>query len=119
MKIVIPTNNRTGLDDTIAEHFGRCKTYTFVDENGKVIEIMDNTSVHTGGKELPPEFMKRHGADILLCRELGPRALDLCKKLGIEVYVYQAKTVEEIFDLWKNKKLKKASFEDICEAHKT
>lgn len=119
MKIVIPTDNRIGLDDTIAEHFGRCKTYTFLDENGNVIEVIDNTSAHAGGKELPPEFMKMHGANILLCRELGPRALDLCKKLGIEVYVYQAKTVKEIFDLWKNKKLKKASFEDICKEHKT
>jgi len=114
MKIVVPTNNRKGLDDKIADHFGRCSTYTFVNEKGELIEIIDNTSEHMGGVGLPPELMKKHGADILLCRELGPRAIDLCKKLGIEVYVSQAETVRGIFELWQNKKLKKAGIEDTC-----
>ena len=71
MKIVIPTNNKKGLDDTVAEHFGRCLTYTFLNEKGEVVEIINNTSEHMGGSELPPELMKKHGANILLCRELG------------------------------------------------
>ena len=118
MKIVIPTDSKKGLDDKIAEHFGRCNTYTFLDENGKVIEIIDNTSEHMGGVGLPPELMKKHSANVLLCRGLGPRALNLCKDFGIEVYVQQAETVKEIFELWKNNKLQKASPEDVCEEHK-
>ena len=118
MKIVIPTNGRKGTAETIAEHFGRCETYTFLNEKGEVVEIIDNTSEHMGGIGLPPELMKKHNADILLCKGLGPRAIDLCKKLGIEVYVEQAETVNDIFELWQNKKLKKASTEDACEDHK-
>ncbi len=118
MKIVIPTNDKKGLKDTVAEHFGRCNTYTFLDEKGKVIEIIDNTSEHMGGVGLPPELMKKNKANMLLCRGLGPRALNLCQQYGIEVYVCQAETVKEIFALWKNKKIKKAGFEDICEEHK-
>ena len=118
MKIVIPTNNKKGLDDTVAEHFGRCNTYTFLNEKGKVIEIIDNTSEHMGGRGLPPELMKAHGADVLLCRGLGPRALTLCTHLGIDVYVCQAETVREIFELWKTKKIRKADFEDVCERHR-
>jgi len=118
MKIVVPTNNKIGLDDETAGHFGRCPTYTFLNEKGEVIEIIDNTSEHMGGTGLPPELMKKHGADILLCRELGPRALNLCKELGIEVYVCQAETVKEIFELWKNNKIKRAGREDVCESHK-
>jgi len=118
MKIVIPTNGKRGLDDTVAEHFGRCNTYTFLDEKGNVAEIIDNTSEHMGGSGLPPELMKKHGANILLCKGLGPRALNLCKQLGIDVYVCQAKTVKEIFEMWKTKKIKKANFEDVCEEHR-
>jgi len=118
MKIVIPTNNKKGLDDKVAEHFGRCQTYTFLNEKGEVVEIIDNTSEHTGGTGLPPELMKKHGADILLCKDLGPRALNLCQKLGIEVYVCKAQTVREMFNLWKNGKIKKAGAEDVCEQHK-
>jgi len=118
MKIVIPTNNKKGLNDKIADHFGRCLTYTFIDEKGNLLEVIGNTSEHMGGVGLPPELMKKHGADILLCKDLGPRALNLCQELGIEVYVCQAETVKEIFEMWKNNKIKKAGIEDACEEHK-
>ena len=115
MKIVIPTNNKKGLDDVIAEHFGRCQTYTFLNEKGKVLEIIDNTSEHSGGQGLPPELMKENKADILLCKGLGSRALNLCRELNINVYVYQVETVKDIFEMWKNNKLKPAGTEDVCE----
>ena len=118
MRIVVPTNNKNGLDGKIAEHFGRCLTYTFLNEKGEVLEIINNTSEHMGGKGLPPELMKKHEANILLCRGLGPRALSLCQELGIDVYVYQAETVKEIFTMWQNNKLKKASIENVCKEHK-
>ena len=118
IKIVIPTDSNTGLDDQVAQHFGRCNTYTFLDNKGKVIEIINNTSQHTGGLGLPPELMKKHEANILLCRDLGPNALDLCKKLDIEVYVGEVEIVSHIFRMWENNKLKKAGAEDVCEEHK-
>ncbi|MFH1237438.1 MAG: NifB/NifX family molybdenum-iron cluster-binding protein [Candidatus Aenigmatarchaeota archaeon] len=118
MKIVIPTDDERGLGSSVAEHFGRCNTYTFLDENGRVVEIIGNTSEHMGGTGLPPELMKKHGANVLLCRGLGPRALDLCRQFGIDVYVCQAETVREIFEKWKNKKIEKAGSEDVCEEHR-
>jgi len=119
MRIVIPTDNKKGLNNKVAEHFGRCNTYTFLDEKGKVIEIIENTSEHMGGKGLPTELMKEHGANVLLCKGLGPRALNLCEQYKIDVYVCQSETVKEIFEMWKNKKIKKASLEDVCEEHRT
>ena len=118
MKIIIPTDNKKGIQDTVAEHFGRCQTYTLLDEKGNLLKIIDNTSEHMGGVGLPPELMKKHGANILLCSGLGPRALDLCKQFGIGVYVIKARTVKEIFELWKNSKIKKAGLDDVCEEHK-
>lgn len=93
MKIAVPTNDKRGLEAEVAEHFGRCQTYTFVNEKGALIDIIDNTSRHMGGIQLPPEFLRGHGADVLLCKGLGPRAIDLCGQLGIEVYVCPAETV--------------------------
>jgi len=117
MKIVIPTNSKKGLNNKIAEHFGRCLTYTFLNEKGEVIEIIDNTSEHMGGIGLPPELMKKHGANILLCKGLGSKAISLCQELGIDVSVHQAETVKDIFDLWKDNKLEKAGLEDACKEH--
>ncbi len=117
MIIVIPTNGNKGLEEETAEHFGRCNTYTFIDESGKVVEIIDNTSGHMGGTGLPPELMKEHGANILLCKSLGPRALDICKRLGIEVYVCREGSVRGMFESWKLNRAKKATLDDICEEH--
>jgi predicted Fe-Mo cluster-binding NifX family protein len=117
MRIVIPTNGKKGLQEKVAEHFGRCPTYTFLDERGRIIKIIDNTSEHMGGLGLPPELMKKHEANILLCKGLGSRAIDLCNNLKIDVYVVQAETVEEMIDVWNNKKIKKATTEDSCKEH--
>lgn len=114
MKIVIPTNDKKGLDSAVAEHFGRCETYTFLNEEGDIVEIIDNTSEHMGGIGLPPELMKKHGADVLLCGGLGMKALGLCEQLGIDVYVCSSETVKEIFEMWKNNKIKKAGVNDTC-----
>jgi len=119
MKIVIPTDGQKGLNETVARHFGRSLTYTFLNEKGEVIEIIKNTSEHRGGQGLPPELMKQHGADILLCQDLGPLALGLCAGLGIDVYIYPADTVKEIFERWKSKKLKPAGAQDACAQHKS
>jgi len=117
MKIVIPTEGKEGLKERTAEHFGRCPTFTFLDENGKVLEVVDNTSQHMGGQGLPPELMKKHGADVLLCQGLGPRAIEMCNGFGIKVYVTQAETVECMFNLWKDKKIDIAGLDSACKDH--
>ena len=33
MKIAVPTMGEKGLEESIADHFGRCPTYTILDEN--------------------------------------------------------------------------------------
>lgn len=114
MKIVIPTNNENGLNSSVAEHFGRCRYYFFLDEKGKLIKIVENTTEHMGGSGLPPELMKKHGAEVLLCKGLGIRALKLCNELGIKVFVNQAETVKDIFNLWENGDLKEAISDDAC-----
>jgi predicted Fe-Mo cluster-binding NifX family protein len=118
MKLVIPSDTTVGLDSSVAQHFGRCVAFTFLDGEGKLIEIIDNTSQHRGGKGLPPELMKQHGADILLCSDLGPSALDMCTTFGITVYVGHAATVRHMFEQWKQGRLTKAGPQDACSDHK-
>lgn len=102
------------MDGKVAMHFGRCDTYTFLEEDGRPAEVIENTSSHKGGSGLPPQLMKEHGADVLLCKGIGGRAISLCNELGIEVYVCQAGTVREIFDKWKRGSPAKAGPDDAC-----
>jgi len=110
MRIVIPTND--GVN--VADHFGRCKKYVLLDESGSVIEEFDNNTEHMGGSGLPPELMKAHDADVLLCKALGLRALKLCESLGIKVYTSDVSSIKQLFSLWKQGKLTSA---DACEEH--
>lgn len=118
MRIAIPTDSEKGIEDTVSQHFGRCRTFTILDEQGKVLEIVDNRGEHFGGIVKPPVILKQHNADILLCRGLGPRAIEMFKQFGIKVYVCQAGTVREMFELWKNSELKPASSDDACKEHR-
>ena len=61
MRIAIPTEGKMGLEESVAYHFGRGETYTVLDENGKLIEVIDNESEHMGGEGLPPELLRKHG----------------------------------------------------------
>jgi len=118
MSIAIPTEGERGLEESVAYHFGRCETYTILDEKGKLIEVIDNESEHMGGEGLPPELLRRHGVRILLCHGLGPRAIGMCEQAGIEVYIGEGERVKEMFGLWKTGKLKKATMDDVCEEHR-
>ena len=118
MKIALPTLGKKGLEEVVSEHFGRCDTYTILDDQGNFIKIIDNTSSHNGGKGLPPELLKKEDIDVLLCKGLGPRALNLCQQLEITVYVNSGKTVKEIFENWKNSSRSSATLNDICEEHR-
>ncbi len=119
MKIAIPTMGKKGLEEIVSEHFGRCDTYTFLDEKGNILEIIDNSSSHNGGSGLPPELLKENNVDVLLCKGLGPRALELCKELGITVYVDSGNRVKEIIENWKKKSPSPATMNDICEEHRS
>jgi len=87
MRIAIPTNDKQGLEGSTAEHFGRCRTYTIIDEQGAILEIIDNTSQHMEGQKMPPQLLKDNHVDMMICRELGPKAIDLCSSLGISIAI--------------------------------
>lgn len=115
MKIAIPSEGDKGLQEHIAEHFGRCPFYTILDENKNVLQILKNTSAHMGGQLQPPELLAENGIQVLLCRGIGRKALGLGKELGIDIYVdYNSTTVEGIFDQYKANSLSKADLNDSC-----
>jgi predicted Fe-Mo cluster-binding NifX family protein len=117
MKIAVPTNGKKGKDETVAEHFGRCETFTVFNEKGEFVEVIENTSQHMGGQGLPPELLKKNKIDILVCQGLGPNAIQMCEGLGIQVYLAQAGKAKDMVMLWKGNKARKASMDDGCKDH--
>ncbi|MBC7107370.1 MAG: NifB/NifX family molybdenum-iron cluster-binding protein [Methanomassiliicoccales archaeon] len=117
MKICIPTMGYRGMREMVGEHFGKVPTYTIIDTETNEIKVIENTSEHRGGVGLPPELIKKAGADAILVSGLGMRALEMFKKLGIRVYTGAHGTVEETLAMFKQGKLTIASEDDICREH--
>lgn len=115
-KICIPTMEG-GLNSMIGDHFGRVPTYTIVDLDTNEIKIIPNTSHHMGGQGYPPEIMKREGVDIMICKDIGMRAIGMFEELGIEVYIGATGTVKDAIDAFKKGLLQKASRNDACREH--
>jgi predicted Fe-Mo cluster-binding NifX family protein len=115
MKIAVPTND----GKMVAEHFGRCESYSCCNEEGRKIGEFKNTSSHMGGKGLPPEVLKANKVNILLCKDLGPNAVKLCAEAKIVVFKdVDATTVTKIIKDYLSNNLLRADSSSACENHK-
>ena len=117
-KVCIPTNGSGGLDDFVSPHFGRAASYTIVEPESMECETIPNTSEHMGGIGKPPELIAKTGAHVLICSNLGPRAIEMFQDSGIEVFSGAEGTVRDVIEGWKAGKLTHASKENACEEHK-
>jgi len=85
MKIAIPTNEKGSLEDKVALHFGRAKNFLIYDTEIKDFDIHPNPEV-TGGMELPPDFLYRQKAEVIIVFSLGPMAYNKFKNYNIKMY---------------------------------
>lgn len=112
MKIVIPTNSKDGLNAEIAEHFGRAKIFLIYDSETKNFEICLNPEV-TGGAELPPDFLRRQGAEAVIAFSLGPKAYEKFKNYNIPIYKPIEGVIADNLQGFEDNKLKKITKDDI------
>ena len=118
MKIAIPTMGNNGLDNVVSQHFGRAPTFTIVNTETDEVNVIDNTSQHTGGQGYPPEIMQNAGVEVMLCSGLGPRAITMFETFGIKVFVGASGTVKDAIDMWKKGKLPEATDANACREHR-
>lgn len=98
MRIAISADNNNGLDSTIAQHFGRCPYFAFVDIEGneiKGINILENPffAGHEVGQV--PGFVHEQGADVMLSGGMGGRAIQFFTQFGIDTATGARGTVKE------------------------
>lgn len=116
-KLCIPTSGTGGWNDTVGEHFGRVPTYTIIDVEHDVVEVVDNMSEHAGGSGLPADILSGFGIDVLLCQGAGRRALAILAEKGIETYVGVSGTVRDAVNEWTRGHLNHATESDACQQH--
>ncbi|MEN6379213.1 MAG: NifB/NifX family molybdenum-iron cluster-binding protein [Methanofastidiosum sp.] len=114
MKIAIPTDSMGGLSDIVFNHFGMAPTYTVVEiiEN-KIgnVEIIDNTSDHFGGSESPVDLLLKKNVGIVICSNLGPRAMEVLTCQGFDLFFTKREKVQEVVNKFIRGELERFSSE--------
>lgn len=115
--IGIPTVDEGGLLSNISMHFGRSPYFTiikFEKEEIKDIYTKEVLGKHSGGTKTPAEIALNSGLDVLICGNLGPKAVAMLQNSGIEVFSGASGKTKEAFNEWKSGTLQLAD-ENSCD----
>jgi predicted Fe-Mo cluster-binding NifX family protein len=101
MRIAISTETNNGLDSQVAQHFGRCPYFAFVDVNGQdiqSIQVVENPyyAGHQVGQV--PAFIHEQKVDVMLSGGMGGRAIQFFQQFGIGTATGASGTVQSTLE---------------------
>lgn len=88
MLIAIAAEDDNGLAGQVSMHFGRCPYYVLAEiEDGKIAGSRVEKNIHFGNHQpgQMPTYIRDLGANVILAGGMGPRAVDMFQRYGIEV----------------------------------
>jgi predicted Fe-Mo cluster-binding NifX family protein len=100
MKIAISASGKS-LENNVSEIFARCPYFIIVEiKDGKIdkTEIVENESVNQmGGAGISvAQLMAEKDVNTVITGNVGPRAFDILRQFGVEVYQGQGKVKDAI-----------------------
>ncbi|MCD6114971.1 NifB/NifX family molybdenum-iron cluster-binding protein [bacterium] len=105
--ICITSQGKT-RDSLIDPRFGRASFFIFLDEEGKIKKVVENSGVNLvrGAGIAAAQTVVDENAKAVITGNIGPNALFALNQSGVEVFVVPSiVTVEQGFLMWKNKEL--------------
>ena len=117
MIICIPSMDNNGLSSDISVHFGKSPYFTFLEVNDNIIEeikVIKSTGRHEGGKMTPGELIIQANSDVLLCANLGSKAVQMLNNSGVKIFVGASGTVKSTFEDFINGNLHLADENTVC-----
>ncbi|MCK9151526.1 NifB/NifX family molybdenum-iron cluster-binding protein [Methanobacterium alcaliphilum] len=109
---------KNGLTSNISLHFGKTPYFALLnEENGQIkdIQFIESRGKHGGGSLTPAEIILNSDADILICGNLGLKAVNMLQQHNIQVFSGANGNVQEIFEQWKNGNLSLAGSDSCTE----
>jgi len=108
-RIIIPIEDTTGLESTIAQHFGRAPYFAIVDldDNYNILEIKAeaNQGEHMGGSGHAHEHLIALKPNVFITYNMGLGCLMNLQSFGVTVLRATGKTVNEAIEHFKEGKL--------------
>lgn len=88
VRIAVAAEGTAGLDSAVSAHFGRCAAYILVTtRDGEILshETVENPHCEQHVPGAVPQFLAGLKPDVVLAGGMGPRAVTMLNKFGIEV----------------------------------
>jgi len=119
IKIAFASEENAGLDGFLSHHFGRCPYYVFVEiEDGKAknVKVKENPYFQSHVPGAVPQFIASEGAKVIIAGGMGPRAIDLFRRLGIKPITGVSGKVRDVLNDYLAGKLQPSA--EPCEEHR-
>jgi len=87
MNIAIPSQDTSGLEGFVEEHFGRARYYTIIEVEKREIQrvrVVETPYTEHGPGDIP-NWLKSLDVDVVLALGIGPKAISHFENLGIKV----------------------------------
>ncbi len=99
MLACIPTNGKSGRDDTICEHFGSAPYFTIYDSATREVLVVENrNSHHSHGSCHPMNQLAEYHIDAVVCAGMGRRAIEALNTEGVRIVDAGTTSVAEAMD---------------------
>ena len=118
MKICIPVIEDKGLMSEICGHFGSAPYFMLVDTASMDCSAVANGNQHHAhGMCQPLAALAGHEIGAIVVRGIGQGAINRLRAAGIEVYLGQQTTVEEVVRAFAEGALAPVSADAVCAHH--
>ena len=110
MKIAVSSMSKN-IDSNVAEVFGRCSYFIIAEVENKKIEkteTIENKNIDqmSGAGVLTAKLMAEENVDVVITKNIGPRAMDVLRQFDIAVYSGEG-IIKDILQEFIDEKLKK------------
>lgn len=108
IRIAFASNNKNDVESDIAQHFGRCPFYTFIDVKNKSIKnvlVIENPYFNNHETGIIPEFIKENKVNIIVSGGMGKKAVEIFLKNNINVVTGISGKIEDALKLYFKNKL--------------
>jgi predicted Fe-Mo cluster-binding NifX family protein len=97
MKIAISSSGQD-LAAQLDPRFGRCRYFLIIETDSMSFEVFDNDNAALGGGAgiQSAQFIAAKGAKALITGHCGPNAMQTLSAAGVQVYVGQSGTVQDL-----------------------
>ncbi len=100
MIYLIPLENNLGSGSRLSTHFGRARYYAMLAYEDRTstlkVEVKQSPNLIHGGTCGAADIVKRLGADAVIVKGIGLRAVQLLQSLGIKVYKTESETLDQV-----------------------